>query len=116
MEGKKNTRLTGMLGFAMRAGKLVLGTEQVCAALAKTGKAKPRLVLIAYDASEGTKKKLLTKSEFYGVKAITVNIDQGELGRLLGKLYAPAAVAIIDCRFAEEIVKATQSDDRGEPS
>ena len=105
-----------MLGFAMRAGRLIIGTESVCTALAKQGKAKPRLVLIAHDASEGTKKKLLTKSEFYSVRAITVNIDSSELGRLLGKLYAPAVVAINDDRFAEEIRKATLSDDQGEPS
>lgn len=116
MDNKKNTRLIGMLGFAMRAGRLVIGTESVCTALAKQGNAKPRLVLVAHDASEGTKKKLLTKSEFYGVMAITVNIDSGELGRLLGKLYAPAAVAINDDRFADEIKKATLSDDQGEPS
>ena len=95
-----------MLGFAMRAGKLVIGTEPVCKAVAKTGKDRPRLVLIARTASDGTKKKLITKAEFYGVSAVTVDIDSGELGRLLGKLYAPATVAIVDDRFAEEIKNA----------
>ena len=99
-----------MLGFAMRAGKVILGTESVCSAMAKNGKAKPRLVLIAENASEGTKKKLLTKAEFYGIEAITINIDSSELGRILGKLYAPATVAVVDDRFAEEIKKAVQAD------
>ena len=92
-----------MLGFAMRAGKLVIGTEPVCKACAKVGNQKPRLVLIAHTASDGTKKKLITKAEFYGISAVMVDIDSSELGRLLGKLYAPATVAIIDDRFAEEI-------------
>ena len=95
-----------MLGFAMRAGRLVIGTEPVCSAMAKKGKEKPRLVLIAETASQGTKKKLLTKAEFYGIEAVTINIDSSELGRLLGKLYAPATVAIVDDRFAEEIRRA----------
>ena len=103
-----NTRLYGMLGFAMRARRLTVGTESVCSALAKRGNDKPRLVLIAHDASEGTKKKLLTKAEFYGVETIIVNIDSDELGRLLGKLYAPATVAIVDDRFAEEIRRALE--------
>ena len=94
----------------MRAGKLIIGTESVCSAMAKKGKDKPRLVLIAETASEGTKKKLLCKAEFYGVEAITINIDSSELGRLLGKLYAPATVAIVDDRFAEEIKKAAMAD------
>lgn len=114
MNNKSETRLKGMLGFAMRAGKVIIGTELVCSALASGGKNRARLVLIAAGASEGTKKKLLHKSEFYGVEAITVNIDQDELGRLLGKLYAPATVAIIDDRFAEEI-RIAAGNMNGEP-
>ena len=112
MENKINKRLTGMLGFAMRAGKVVIGTESVCSAMAKRGKDKPRLVLIAKGASEGTTKKLLTKSQFYGIDTITIDIDSSELGRLLGKLYAPATVAIVDDRFAEEIIRAAGADDK----
>ena len=106
MESNVNTRLTGMLGFAMRAGRVIIGTDAVCSAMAKRGGDRARLVLIAKDASEGTKKKLLTKAEFYSIEAIITNIDSSELGRLLGKLYAPATVAISDDRFAEEIKKA----------
>ena len=108
MDKKANTRLYGMLGFAMRAGKVIIGTETVCSAMAKQGKGKPNLLLVAHDASEGTKKKLLTKAEFYGVETIIVNIDSDELGRLLGKLYAPATVAIVDDHFAEEIRRALE--------
>ena len=111
MDSKMNTRLYGMLGFAMRARRLIVGTESVCSALAKRGNDKPRLVLIAHDASEGTKKKLLTKAAFYGVDAIIINVDASELGRLLGKLYAPATVAVIDDRFAEEIRRAIETAD-----
>lgn len=111
MDNKVNTRLYGMLGFAMRAGKLIIGTEPVCKAMAKKGKDKPTLVLIARNASEGTKKKILVKAEFYGVRANIIDIDSSELGRLLGKLYAPATVAIADDRFAEEILIALGAKD-----
>ena len=102
-----------MLGFAMRAGKLIIGPDPVCKAMAKNGKDRPRLVAVAYNASEGTKKKILTKAEFYRIDTIILNIDSSELGRLLGKLYAPATVAIRDDRFAEEIKKANTQDDSG---
>ena len=111
MENNLNKRLTGMLGFAMRAGKVVVGTESVCSAMARSGKDKPRLILIAQGVSEGTKKKLLTKSEFYHIDTVMIDIDSSELGRLLGKLYAPATVAIIDDRFAEEIRRASGTND-----
>ena len=97
-----------MLGFAMRAGRVIIGTELVCKAMASDGKNRPRLVLVSHSASDGTKKKLYSKAEFYGVEIITVNIDQEELGRLLGKLHTPAAVAIIDDRFADEIRRAAK--------
>ena len=98
-----------MLGFAMRAGKVIIGTELVCAALSKRGAKSPRLVLVATTASDGTKKKIFTKCEFYGVKVIEINEDGESLGRLLGKLYAPAVIAIADDRFAEEIRRAIDS-------
>lgn len=95
-----------MLGFAMRAGKVVIGTDLVCRAMARRDKGKPKIVLISLAASEGTKKKVLTKSEFYGIPAEIIDISKEELGRLLGKLFAPSAVAVTDTGFAKEIEKA----------
>ena len=103
MDNSKNIRLRGMLGFAMRAGKVVIGTEPVCSAMTERASKRARLVLISRTASQGTKDKILHKAEFYGVEAAVINMDSDELGSLLGKLYAPAVIAIIDDRFAEEI-------------
>ena len=110
MDNKSRSRLNGMLGFAMRAGKVVIGTDLVCTSMASKGKSHARLVLLAKTASEGTKKKITFKSEFYGVETRIIDMEGSELGRLLGKLYAPAVVAITDDRFAVEIRKALDSD------
>lgn len=106
MDNKAVTRFRGMLGFAMRAGKVIIGTELVCASLSKGGAKAPRLVIVSATASDGTKKKIFTKCEFYSVDVIVTNEDGDSLGRLLGKLYAPAVIAITDDRFAEEIKRA----------
>lgn len=111
MDKINNKRLYGMLGFAMRAGKVVIGTDPVCSAMSERPSKRARLVLISSTASQGTKDKILHKAEFYGVEAAVINIDSSELGRLLGKLYAPATVAIIDDRFAEEIRQAIKTND-----
>lgn len=116
MDKRKNVRLQGMLGFAMRAGKVVIGTEPVCSAMSERAAKRARLVLISRTASQGTKDKILHKAEFYGVEAAVINIDSGELGRLLGKLYAPAAVAIIDDRFAEEIRLSLKNEESNSES
>ena len=97
------TRLLGMLGFAMRAGKLVIGTEPVCRAMAK---GTPKLVLVSLSASEGTKKKLTVKCDFYGIPYLMLPVEAEILGKQLGKTYTPMAIAVCDSGFSEEIKKA----------
>ena len=96
-------RILGMLGLAMRAGKLIIGTEMICRAMPRV---KPMLVVVSSAASEGTKKKLRTKCEFYNTDIIQIDLDTEALGHLLGKTYTPAAVAVIEPGIAEEINKA----------
>ena len=93
-----------MLGFAMRAGRLVIGADLVCRAMAR---GEVRLVMLAKDASASTKKRLFSKSEYYGACAIESCLTADELGKLLGKTYAPAVVAVTDEGFATEIKKAS---------
>lgn len=100
-----------MLGLAMRAGKLIIGTELICRAMPR---GVVKLVLISAHASCQTKKKLFVKSEYYGITAVEADIDTQTLGKLLGKTYSPAAVAVVDGGFAAEIKKAadvTHNDD-----
>jgi ribosomal protein L30E len=120
VNNRAEIRLKGMLGFAMRAGKVIIGTETVLSAVSGREKKRPRLLLVAKNASPATKKKLCSQAEFYGVELAEINIESEELGRMLGKLYAPAVVAVIDERFAEEIRSAMKSaseiSDQSEPS
>lgn len=100
-------RVRGMLGFAMRAGKVVIGTEQVISALPSKGRLK--LVLVAEGVSDATKKKITGKCEFYGVECISLKLSSDDLGDLLGKTYSPAVVGITDEGFALQIKKASQT-------
>ena len=95
-------RALGMLGLAMKAGKVVIGTEQVIAYLQK---GRVKLVLLSGNSSEGTKKKIRFKCEFYKAPICVLDIDSDELGRLLGKTYAPAVVGITDENFSVTVIK-----------
>lgn len=106
MDNKNMTRFCGMLGFAMRAGRVIIGADQVALALPKKGKGEVKLVLVSKGASDGTKKRMTTKCEFYRKEIRLIEMDTAELGRLLGKLYAPAVIAITDENFANEIARA----------
>ncbi|GIO10902.1 50S ribosomal protein L7ae [Cohnella xylanilytica] len=86
------------LGLAMRAGKLVSGEELVLKAI-RSGEAK--LVLLAEDASEGTRKKVADKCGSYGVELL-IGFTRFELGGAAGK---PERVlfAVTDRGFADMI-------------
>jgi ribosomal protein L7Ae-like RNA K-turn-binding protein len=92
-----------MLGLARRAAKTVIGTDMICRAMPR---GEIALLVVSSGASEATRKKLANKCEFYGVLLIEVEMETEDLGRLLGKTYTPAAVAITDAGIAEQIKKA----------
>lgn len=104
MTTDKVQRISGMIGFARRAGKTIIGTELVCRAMPK---GEVKLVVISSTASDSTKKKLTVKSAFYGISWVLIEIDTERLGALVGKGGAVAAIAITDQMFADEVVKAS---------
>ena len=104
-------RLQGMIGLAMRAGKLIIGTEQVCLALPKRGRV--RLVLVSEGASEATVSKVTRKCEFYRLPCRVIGIDGGTLGDWIGKSYAPMCIGVADEGFAAQIIKILGSPDDG---
>lgn len=101
-------RIHGMLGFAMRAGKLVIGTEQVFSSLTK--KDYIRLVVFSEGASDATKKKISTKCDFYKVNKLRIPTSPEELGRLLGKDTTPVCIGVCDEGFAKEIALAAEDN------
>ena len=101
----RTARFYGMLGFARKAGKTVIGTELICRAMPKRGENRIRLVIISDKASDATRKKLAVKSEFYGIKFLVLDIGTEELGRIVGRSFATATVAVSEEMFACEILK-----------
>lgn len=93
-----NNKALSHLGLAQRAGKLVSGDENVMK-LIRSGQAK--LVLMAVDASENTRKKYRDKCEFYTVPFMEC-FSRAELGLSLGKAER-VIIAITDRGFAEMI-------------
>lgn len=98
-------RIICMLGFAMRKGSAVVGTDLVCKAMPS---GKIRLVVISGSASDNTVKKLTNKSEFYSIDCVRVELDTEKLGQILGKERPTAAVGVTDEGLATEIKKASQ--------
>lgn len=90
--------------MAMRAGKLVTGDETVLKAV-RGGKAK--LVIVAGDASDNTKKKFRDKCNSYNV-AMAVALDRESIGSAIGKAER-VLVAVTDQGFASMIESGLKS-------
>ena len=102
IETARISRLTGMLGFAAKARRLVIGTELVCDAL-RSGKTK-YLVVVSESASDNTRKRLVNCCEHTGAEMSTIPIDPTTLGHSIGKKNAAvAAVAVTDPDMASAI-------------
>ena len=104
-------RLCKMIGLAKRASRLQCGTEMCCEAV-RAGKA--RLVLLAENVSENTKKKVQNCCTYYRSACQMLPIDADRLSHAVGNSMSLAAVAVTDDGFAQAItallVDPSQSD------
>ena len=81
------------IGLARRAGAAALGTEQVRDS-AKSGKAK--LIIVASDVSENTKKEITDTATFYKTEYIISHYTMAELSSAVGLMRSTSSVAILD--------------------
>ena len=88
-----------MIGLATKAGAVTSGEFSVDKAI-KAGKA--RLVIIADDASDRTKKGFKDSCSFYRVPLVIYK-DKETLGHSMGKFRA--SLAILDMGFADSLLK-----------
>ncbi len=104
-----------MLGLALRAGRLVSGEFSTEKAV-KDGRA--RLVVVAADASDNTRKLFLDKCRSYSVP-VRIYADKASLGKALGAEYR-ASCALTDEGFAKAVLerldalKADGKENRGD--
>lgn len=95
-----NEKLLNMLGMAKRAGKVSTG-EFICSKAIKSGAAK--LAIIAADASENTKKSIVSSCKYYKVKYIET-CSMADLGKYTGSSSERAVAVVNDNNFAKAIL------------
>lgn len=88
-----------LLGLAKRAGKVTTG-EDLCKKAVQKGIS--RLIIIAGDASDNTKKSIINSCKYYNVKYITA-ADKTEIGKYTGTLRR-AVASVNDDNFARAIL------------
>ncbi|KRM72757.1 L7Ae/L30e/S12e/Gadd45 family ribosomal protein [Lacticaseibacillus brantae] len=93
------TPFLNLLGMAKRAGKLETGEGFVVNAIAKQ---TAKLVIVASDTSENTKKKMTDKSSFYSVP-MRMPATSTELSDAIGT--KRSLIAVTDAGFAKAMLK-----------
>ncbi|MFC4712442.1 YlxQ family RNA-binding protein [Planococcus dechangensis] len=91
-------KILQLLGLATRARKMITGEELVVSEV-RRGNAK--LVIVAEDASDNTRKKLQDKCKSYNVP-IRIGATRYEIGHAIGK-EARVVLAITDKGFAKKM-------------
>ena len=81
------------VGLARRAGHAVFGTELVRSS-AKAGKAK--IIIVASDVSENTKKEITDTAAFYKTECIISCYTMAQLSTAAGLMRNTSSVAITD--------------------
>lgn len=93
-------KISGMLGLATRAGKIIFGTDSTKEGIVKK---KVKLIIIAEDASERTKTKFIELAKINNIPAyIIMNIEN--LSKAIGKKNK-AVVGLIDFNFSKAIIE-----------
>ena len=106
-------KILTLLGFSMKAGKLITGTDKICDEIRRHGlpSDEPKgysssgIVIIAADASDNTKKRLTNACNYYRIESYKSKLTQEQIAAMIGKASA-AACATFDRGFADGIRKA----------
>ncbi len=102
----KNDKILSMLGLAVRSGNLVGGEFSVDKAIKEK---KARLVIVACDASDNTKKGMSDACRFYKIPYMEYG-DKESLGHFTGKDIR-ASVAVTDEGFAKALLRSKEEID-----
>lgn len=89
-----------MISLANKAGKLVTGEDAVRNSI-RSGKAK--LVIVAGDASDNTKKRFMNSAAFYNISVVAWGLKE-ELGNCIGKSER-SVLGITDENFSRSLME-----------
>jgi ribosomal protein L7Ae-like RNA K-turn-binding protein len=94
-----STKICGLIGIATKAGKIVAGTD---ACIEEMQRGKVKLVLVARDASERTKKTFEEEAKKYQITIYTI-LTIEELSKAIGKVNK-AVIGIRDIGFSKKMI------------
>lgn len=116
---RSDEKILSLIGLAMRAGKLSIGTDRICDEVRRHGVPNEAevmgrkirsvgIVLIASDASDNTKKRLINTCSYYGIRFVETGIAADAIADKLGRNTSCAACATFDRGFSDGLRKTIE--------
>ena len=105
-------RLAGMLGLCARARGLICGTE-LAAQNVRSGKA--RIVMVACDASENTKKRVFNCCIYYECECREIPLTASDLASAVGREGLLTTVAVSDVHMTKGLRKILDQGEANTP-
>jgi len=102
MRTETKTKVLAYIGLAKKANKVDHGADKVRDMIRRS---RVKLAVIASDASENTKKKIVDSCNYYRTDSIKIEIESTELGKAIGAKGSAAVIAICDPGFKDAILK-----------
>lgn len=100
-----NNKILGLMGLSARAGKICFGTDST---IENIEKKKLKLVIIAKDSSERTKKRFFELCKIHNIHIIEFGTIE-QISKSVGKVNK-AVIGIKDINLAKEIEKINGGD------
>lgn len=95
-----NNKILSLMGLCRRAGRMTIGNDSVIDSI---NRRTARLVIIADDVSERTKKGIVRAAAENNVKVISINENKDEISDAVGKFCA--VLSIEDSGFAKKLIQ-----------
>ena len=105
---KMTDKLRFAVGLAKKAGQTVTGADLI---LEKVRKGQPAIVIIASDASAGSRDKLIRACEHHNVRCVVSKLGKDEISGALGLSGYTAAVAVQKHEIVNLIDRALETAD-----
>jgi len=109
MKEKDEKQILGMLGFAAKTGKIVLGQKALKSYI--TNFQSDKILIFASDRGESVD-SLIKKCKSNNVPFVKLNCDKKTIGKAVGKAEV-SAVGIIESTFVSGIKKIIYDDSTG---
>lgn len=101
--------LLSLMGIAMKAGKIKFGYDTVTDSVLKK---QAKLIILAFDLSPRSVRKIETAAKNNGVKILDINIGMNEIYSAIGK--KTGIVCINDKGFAKRMTNISKAGEIGD--